>query len=493
MTRHLPVKILSYLPADGHMEAQEIQRRFCRPSVLTDKHWVHAEKPDRFPKLDITNTDHRAFYYLSEAALLYWLPQFIDYVKYRAEIDDFTFEALLFVLSDAERASALKAEANADEIRLIKDYLRWYEYEHLTVHNRNTHDVQLQQANQIWSPEPIWWNKDNHQDRRPFLIARNKIKSELRRWFENQDFLEVETGALQTSPGNETHLHAFSTQFLNEDGTENQTLYLHTSPEFSCKKLLAAGETKIVDFARVYRNREAGKLHSPEFTMIEWYRKDAPLINMMNDCASLARHAAKVIEVEEFSWQGTTCDPFQQPEYLTLCQAFQHYVDLDLKSVLNDKEAFALAAAEAGVMTQKDASWSDIFSAVLVSKIEPELGKSRLTFLHRYPICEAALARPCPDDNRFAERFEMYACGIELANGFGELTDPTEQRKRFESDMLLKLELYGETYPIDEDFLAALHDMPDASGVALGFERLVMLASGARRISDVLWTPFPSQ
>ena len=115
----------------------------------------------------------------------------------------------------------------------------------------------------------------------------------------------------------------------------------------------------------------------------------------------------------------------------------------------------------------------------------------KITFLHSYPVCEAALARPKADDPRWAERFEMYVCGVELANGFGELTDPVEQRRRFEADMSLKMELYGERYPIDENFLAALSHMPEASGVALGFDRLVMLASGARHINDVLWTPFP--
>ncbi len=338
-----------------------------------------------------------------------------------------------------------------------------------------------------------WWNKELHQDKRPFLLARNKIKTSLRQWFESNEFLEVECGTLQLSPGNETHLHAFSSDFLNEDGSLNQKLYLHTSPEFACKKLLAAGETKIFDFARVYRNRENSSLHSPEFTMLEWYRAGASLKDVMNDTANLARAALNSTNANNMMWKNKICDPHIEPEFLTLTEAFERYAKIDLESVLDDTNAFYMAAASVGVNLPKNSEWTDIFSAVLVSEIEHKLGEGRLTFLYNYPICEAALARPNPNDPRFAERFEMYGCGVELANGFGELTDPTEQRKRFDDDMALKAKIYNEKYPIDEDFLTALHHMPEASGVALGFDRLVMLCSGARKIEDVLWTPFPNQ
>lgn len=338
-----------------------------------------------------------------------------------------------------------------------------------------------------------WWNKELHQDKRPFLLARNKIKTSLRQWFESNGFLEVECGTLQFSPGNETHLHAFSSDFLNEDGSLNQKLYLHTSPEFACKKLLAAGETKIFDFARVYRNRENSSLHSPEFTMLEWYRAGASLKDVMNDTINLARAALNSTNANNMMWKNEICDPHMEPEFLTLTEAFERYAKIDLESVLDDTNAFYMAAASVGVNLPENSEWTDIFSAILVSKIEHKLGGGRLTFLYNYPICEAALARPNPNDPRFAERFEMYGCGVELANGFGELTDPAEQRKRFDDDMALKAKIYNEKYPIDEDFLAALHHMPEASGVALGFDRLVMLCSGARKIEDVLWTPFPNQ
>ena len=333
-----------------------------------------------------------------------------------------------------------------------------------------------------------WWHSARHADRRPFLLQRGKVRRALSDWFADEGFVEVECGVLQVSPGNETHLHAFSTRFESDDG-RTSSLFLHTSPEFACKKLLAAGETKIVDFARVFRNREQGPLHSPEFTMVEWYRTGANLQQVIQDAVNLCRTALAATGAQALTWQGRTCDPNQAPEYLTLTEAFQRYASIDLDGLLDDPAGLRDAARAAGVGVTDDASWSDIFSAVLVAKIEPNLGDGRLTVLHRYPVCEAALARACPDDPRYAERFELYGCGVELANGFHELTDATEQRARFEADMDLKQQLYGERYPIDEDFLEALGHMPDASGVALGFDRLVMLAAGARSIHDVQWTP----
>ena len=334
-----------------------------------------------------------------------------------------------------------------------------------------------------------FWHPERHADRRIFLAARNKVRRALEAWFDREGFTQVECSALQKSPGNETHLHAFSTEFRNETG-ETQTLYLHTSPEFSCKKLLSAGEHRIVDFARVYRNGEVSALHSPEFTMIEWYRAGVALSNVMSDTIALCRSAAKTTGIQHFEWKGRACDPFAEPEYLSLTDAFLCFADIDLESVLDDRDLFATLASETGIGISANASWSDIFSAVLVSKIEPNLGNGKMTVLHRYPVCEAALARACADDPRFADRFELYACGVELANGFHELTDPDEQRARFQADMDLKQTLYGERYPLDEDFLAALQTMPDASGVALGFDRLAMLAAGAPSIHHMMWTPF---
>lgn len=342
------------------------------------------------------------------------------------------------------------------------------------------------------SPTPFW-RPDVHADRRPALLGRGRIKAALRRWFEARDFTEVEAAILQLSPGNETHLHAFGTRLI-DNAAEPHPYYLHTSPEFAAKKLLAAGETRIFDFARVFRNRERTALHHPEFTMLEWYRVGEDYDALMQDCAALMAEAARAAGVATLRWRGIEADPFAEPERLTLQEAFRRHAGIDLlRTVTADQEVdrggLAADAIEAGIRVTDDDTWSDIFSRILSERVEPHLGRGRATILCEYPISEAALARPKPGDPRVAERFELYACGVELANAFGELTDPAEQRRRFEADMDEKERIYGERYPVDEDFLEALALMPAASGIALGFDRLVMLCVGARRIEDVLWTP----
>lgn len=340
---------------------------------------------------------------------------------------------------------------------------------------------------------PPFWRPDIHADRRPALLARNRVKAALRRWFEAQGFVEVEAAILQLSPGNETHLHGFATTLI-DDGGAGHPYFLHTSPEFAAKKLLAAGEPRIVDFARVFRNRERTALHHPEFTMLEWYRAGEDYEALMRDCAALLAEAARAAGTTVLRWRGSEADPFAEPERLTLHAAFARHAGIDLLATLagdgaTDRAALAAQAEATGIRIVADDSWSDIFSRILSERIEPQLGRGRATILCEYPITEAALARAKPGDPRVAERFELYACGVELANAFGELTDPAEQRRRFEADMDEKQRIYGERYPIDEDFLAALATMPQASGIALGFDRLIMLATGARRIEDVLWTP----
>ena len=342
-------------------------------------------------------------------------------------------------------------------------------------------------------PSPPFWRPDIHADRRPALMARGRIKTAFRRWFEAQGFVEIEAAILQISPGNETHLHGFATALIDHAGTSHP-YYLHTSPEFAAKKLLAAGETRIFDFARVFRNRERTPLHHPEFTMLEWYRAGESYSALMEDCATLLVEAAQAAGAAELRWRNTTADPFAEPERLTLQEAFERHAGIDLLATIDaegttDREGLARAALAVGLRLAPDDSWSDIFSRVLSDRVEPHLGHGRATILCEYPISEAALARPKPGDPRVAERFELYACGVELANAFGELTDPAEQRRRFVADMDEKQRIYGERYPIDEDFLAALAQMPAASGIALGFDRLAMLCVGARRIEDVLWTP----
>ena len=344
-------------------------------------------------------------------------------------------------------------------------------------------------------PPESWWNPGNHADRSASLRARDRIRKALRRHFEDAGFIEVECAVLQRSPGSEAHLHAFATEFVAADGVR-RPLYLHTSPEFACKKLLAAGENRIFDFARVFRNRERGNLHAPEFTMLEWYRARESYDAMIGDCLDVIRLAASAVPSQVLTYRDRTCDPFGDAQRLTVGEAFQRFAGIDLLATLNEngegnRDALAGAARAKGMEAGADDSWSDLFSKILVARVESQLGIGRPVILYEYPRCEAALARTAPHDPRIAERFELYACGVELANGFGELTDPAEQRHRFESEMMEKARVYGERYPLDEDFLAALSHMPEASGVALGFDRLVMLALGAPRIDDVIWTPLP--
>jgi lysyl-tRNA synthetase class 2 len=355
----------------------------------------------------------------------------------------------------------------------------------------------LRETLAFWLPGP-------HAARRPYLKARGRIAAALRAWFAACDFIEVETAALQVSPGNETHLHAFATELISPGG-ERRPLYLRTSPEFACKKLLAAGETRIFDFARVFRNRERGALHHPEFTLLEWYRANERYEMLMDDCAALMGEAAAAAGTKQFSFRGKTIDPFAEPERVTVAEAFERYAGIDLLATVTegkgDLARLAAAAAKAGVATAADDTWGDIFSRVMAERIEPQLGVGRATLLYEYPLPQAALARAkftagpaegrtrLPGSDKVAERFELYACGVELGNAFGELNDATEQRARFAAAMDEKQRIYGECYPVDEDFLGALAQMPPASGIALGFDRLVMLATGAQRIEQVIWTP----
>ena len=342
-------------------------------------------------------------------------------------------------------------------------------------------------------PATPWWNPGRHADRRPALLARNAIEASIRSEFARQDFLLVDLPGLQRSPGNETHLHAFATTAIGNDGV-GRPLYLHTSPEFSMKKLLAAGETRIASIGHVWRNRERGPLHHPEFTMVEWYRANEPYETLFDDCVRMIWGAAEVTGAQALRYRGHECFPFGDPERISVVDAFRQHAGIDLFATMDengetDADALAAEMRRERLVVPAEYTWSYLFSRILTEKVEPNLGLKVPTILDRYPAAEAALAKRCDDDPRVAERFELYACGVELANGFGELTDPVEQRRRFVAEMEEKQRLYGETYPIDEELLAALPLMPPASGVALGFDRLVMLAVGAPRIEDVMWVP----
>lgn len=344
----------------------------------------------------------------------------------------------------------------------------------------------------------MWWKTEHFARKKDTLLRRMALIRAIRRFFDEQDFWEVETPALQTAPGMEPHLWAFETERLSPDRASRERLYLHTSPEFAMKKLLVAGAPEIYQIAHVFRNAEGSSLHSPEFSMLEWYRSDSGYRQIMDDCVGLLRACAEALKIDTYAYRGERADPFGAWEIISVCEAFETYADFKLEDVLpqgNDAQAmaesthlFSEKVAGCGLHTAPDDRWDDLFFRIFAARIEPALGNGRPTILYDYPLSMAALARQNPEDPRFAERFELYVCGVELANAFGELTDPNIQRTRFEADMALKHELYGHSWPVDEDFINALaHGMPESAGIALGVDRLAMLATNAQTIADVQW------
>ena len=341
-----------------------------------------------------------------------------------------------------------------------------------------------------------WWHPDLYLKHSPYRLARMTIFRAVRAWFDAADFYEVDTPALQISPGLEVHLRAFATEFNNPLGGTKK-MYLHTSPEFTMKKLIVAGLPRIFQICKTYRNEGLSETHQPEFTMLEWYRRGADYQQIMADTESIVRAAASACQVSLLRRGTRTCDPFVPWERLTVAEAFQKYADIDLMATVPpeptlepDPTALRQAAERIGIGCDDTDRWEDIFFRIMLNRIEDKLGDGRPTILYDYPTCLGALARRKPTNPRVVERFEAYVCGVELCNAFSELTDPVEQAARFSYDMDMKEKLYGERYPIDDDFMAALqYGMPDCAGNAIGLDRLVMLITGASDIRHVQWAP----
>jgi elongation factor P--(R)-beta-lysine ligase len=345
------------------------------------------------------------------------------------------------------------------------------------------------------SMKAAWWRPDRFALRHDKLLARGRVLGAVRKFFAENEFVEVETPALQVSPGLEPHLRAFATTLHDPGEGRGRELYLHTSPEFAMKKLLAAGLPHIWQLAHVFRDGERSATHHPEFSMLEWYRAGAGYEVLMADCEVLLQHAQRAAGAGVLSWQGRMADANRPFERLSVAMAFERFAGIGVLATAPDPARpdialLAAAAEKIGIVPRADDDWETLFFRIFLERIEPYLGIGAPTILYDYPVSLAALSRPKPGDPRLCERFELYVCGLELANAFGELTDPTEQRRRFRIDQEKKQALYGDTYPIDEDFLAALeHGLPECSGIALGFDRLVMLLTGAERIDEVLWAP----
>ena len=325
------------------------------------------------------------------------------------------------------------------------------------------------------------WHPDSLANRLPFLRRRGELTRATRLFFEARGYTEAETPYAVPAPGEEVHLRAFATAREHPDG-RIEPLWLHTSPEFAMKKLLVAGAGPIFQLARVWRNNEGSARHAPEFTMLEWYRPGAGMDMLISETVEFLR----AVLPPAVTVRGVTTD-LSQVERLTVAEAFDRYIGVDVLASADDARALA---ASAGVRLRDRETWEDLFFRLLLDRVEPRIGRDHPTFLTHWPIAQAALARPDPDDSRVALRFELFVCGIELANAFVELSDPVEQRARFASDRARRHALTGPDWDLDESFLAALeHGMPDAAGIALGFDRLAMLASGADRIGQVLWLP----
>src|SRR5271155_1765709 len=340
-----------------------------------------------------------------------------------------------------------------------------------------------------------WWQPDRFASRRGMLAKRGQILAAARGFFADRGFVEVDTPALQVSPGLEPHLRAFATELHDPQQRQVVLRYLHTSPEFAMKKLLVAGMPRIWQLAHVFRDGEGSATHHPEFSMLEWYRAGASYRDLMEECATLVRTCQQAAGARALSWRGCTADANDEWQRISVAEAFQKHCGLDLLATAPDPlhpdtDRLAAAASAIGIAPHPGDDWETLFFRIFLDRIELHLGCGVPTILYEYPLSMGALARRNPDDPRLAERFEVYICGLELANAFGELTDAAEQRRRFVADQAKKRALYGETYPIDEDFLAALdHGLPPCAGIALGFDRLVMLATGAEDIEEVLWTP----
>jgi lysyl-tRNA synthetase class 2 len=327
--------------------------------------------------------------------------------------------------------------------------------------------------------------------RRAAARARTRFYGVIRSYFASEGFDEVETPALVPAPGMEPHIRAFEAGFVPETPEGRaRTLYLHTSPEYAMKRLLAEGFERIFQICKVFRNGEIAPLHNPEFTLLEHYRANADYRAIMVDLEQIISRAARELTgSESVSVGGKTISLTPPFERLTVRDAMLSRTGLDIVE-LNTGEALRRGAEKRGMkLPGSGGSFDDVFFQIFLTAVEPTLGFGRPTFLTEYPASMASLSRLKPGDPSVAERTELYVGGVELANGFSELTDAVEQRKRLIEEQELRRKLGMPVYPLDERFLEAVGRMPPATGIALGLDRVLMLLLGTDRIEDVLLFP----
>jgi elongation factor P--(R)-beta-lysine ligase len=312
--------------------------------------------------------------------------------------------------------------------------------------------------------------------------ARQSFYASLRDSLGRLGYLEVETPCLVPAPGMELHITAFETGFVPEtDVGRPRALYLHTSPEYAMKRLLAEGSGPVFQLCKVFRNGEVSRTHNPEFTMLEFYRPQSDMQGAMADLETALAAADAALGASGFFART----PYQR---LTVREAVRRAVDLDL-SLCSDARSLGAAARRVGIEARESDSFEDVFFRLFLERVEPGLGRQRPTYLTEYPAAMASLARLKPSDPSVAERFELYAHGLELANGFSELTDAVEQRRRLLEEQAQRLAAGRPVYPLDEPFLEAVGSMPASGGVAVGLDRLLMLLTDAASISEVLLFP----
>ncbi|MFP3019306.1 MAG: elongation factor P--(R)-beta-lysine ligase [Arsenophonus sp.] len=304
------------------------------------------------------------------------------------------------------------------------------------------------------------------------LLKRSKIISKIRRFFIDREILEVETPILSKFTVTDIHLLPFETYFVSPLIHDNRKLYMITSPEYHMKRLLAAGSGSIYQITKAFRNKENGCYHNPEFTILEWYQPNYDMYRLID-------------EVDDFLQQILNCQPTERISYQNI---FQYYLNIDPLSVESEKKQLRNTVVQFGLNNAEKEEDKDVLLQFLFTMgIEPNLGKDKPIVIYHFPASQATLAEISKEDERVAERFEVYFKGIELANGFRELTNSEEQRKRFEHDNTIRKKIGLPIQSIDEYFLAALDNViPDCSGVSLGIDRLVMLALNEKKISDVI-------
>lgn len=348
-------------------------------------------------------------------------------------------------------------------------------------------------------------HKQNYQrlredpDFRETFARRALAVQSIREFFVRGGFLEVETPMLVNLPGMEPYLDVFKTRFQSENG-DGRDMYLITSPEYAMKKLLVGGMERIFQITRSFRNKETGgALHNPEFSMIEWYRAGTDYTDIMRDTEELVRHVCRALHgAESFVYEGVRVDVSGEFERVRVREAFEKYAGV-VREVFENETLLIAEACRRGYAAT---TYDDAFFLIFLNEIEGKLGTRadasenpspfvRPVILYEYPASMAALSRVCPEDPRYAERFEVYVCGMELCNAFSELTDAGEQERRLGAERAERARLGKDLYNIDESFIEALKiGMPPSAGIALGIDRLIMLLLDKPSIEDVLLFPF---